>query len=62
MRRFILCIATMMLVAACAGPQPSSDASETKLVTDTSRWETEQSRDTLVRLKGPVDTWAHHGR
>jgi hypothetical protein len=62
----MLCIAAMTLVAACSGPQPASDApetkSETKIVTDTSRWETEQSLDTLTRLKGPVDTWAQNRR
>ena len=41
-----------MLVAACTGPQQASDAPETKIVTDMGRWETERSRDILIRLKG----------
>ncbi len=72
MKRLILCGAALVLVAACAGRQPASEPAETAegaaneaagtsaqagIVTETGRWETEGSRDTLVRLKGPVGGW-----
>ena len=72
MKRVILSAAALALLAACAARQPASEptetvesageaaaasAAETKIVTETGRWETEGSRDTLVRLKGPVGGW-----
>ena len=61
MKQALCCCAALVLLAACAAPQvapePQATAAETGIVTDTGRWETEGSRDTLVRLKGPVSGW-----
>ena len=52
------CVALVPLTA-CAAQQPASEpqATSAEIVTDTGRWETEGSRDTLVRLEGPVGGW-----